>query len=84
MGWQKKHDHRRPYKKVTCVSDVNCKLLREGFWYGVLEETETTYLIRFSTGAANWYHKNRFVDLLERKSKPKQDPKLDELLNKLF
>lgn len=76
MGWQKKHNHRRPYKKVICVSDTNCKLLRQGFWYGVIEETETTLLIKFSTGAANWYDKDRFIDV------PKPKVKTQKLLTK--
>jgi len=83
MGWQKKHNHRRPYKKVVCVSDGNCKLLHNGCVYGVLEETKTTLLIQFSTGAANWYDKGRFIDHYE-KPKPKPDPELDLLINKLF
>lgn len=84
MAWQKKYNHMKPYKRVVCCSDVGCKLLREGYFYGVIDETETTYLIQFSTGAANWYDRNRFVGAPKPKPKPIDQPKIDELINKLF
>ena len=76
MGWQKKYDHMKPYKRVLCIDDSNCKLLNVGYTNLVIKETETTYLIQFKSGAANWYDKTRFTDV------PKPKAKKQKLLTK--
>ena len=74
MAWRKKHDWRKPIKKVICIDDSNTRLLKKGVKY-VLEENETEYLIQFNSGAANWYAKTRFTDI----PKPKPQPNLNKL-----
>ena len=82
MAWQKKYDHKKPYKKVICIDDRNVKLLRLRYFNNVIDETDTTYLIQFNSGAANWYSKSRFID----PPKPKQvkTPEIDDLIKQLF
>ena len=61
MSWNKKHNHKKPYKKVICIYPKDAKLLSNGY-KNVIDENETQYLIQFASGAANWYKKTRFVD----------------------
>ena len=82
MGWDKKYDHMKPYKKVICINNTKSKLLKTGM-RGVIKETDTKYLIQFNSGAANWYARSRFID----KPEPKQvevPQQLQQILNKLF
>ena len=79
MAWRKKYDNMRPFKRVLCIDDTNCKLLNIGYSNSVIKETETTYLIQFKSGAANWYDKTRFTDLPKPKAK-----KQKQLINQLF
>ena len=80
MGWDKKHDWRKPIKWVKCINPVGCRLLHYTK-YGVLEENETQYLIQFKSRAAKWYSKERFEDYVI--PPPPQEPEQD-LFNQLF
>jgi len=83
MAWYKKYYMHKPYKRVICIDNDNCRLLRKGE-RDVIKETETEYLIQFNSGAANWYAKSRFIDIPKPEPKPKQEPKQQPKLNKLF
>lgn len=86
MGWNKKYSHMKPYKKVRCIDAGDCKLLNYGI-RGVINETETNYLVQFNTGAANWYSKSRFVDLIEGPIVRKEievSEDIQQTLNRLF
>lgn len=71
MGWKKRYDHLQPIKQVVCQDDTGCKLLKLGR-RNVIKETATQYLIQFSSGAANWYSKDRFIDYVPKPQVVKQ------------
>jgi len=80
MAWKKQYAHMQPIKQVICIDSTGCKLLHKGI-RDVIDQTETTYLIQFNSGAANWYSKDRFVDYIP---KVKQLTPLKENINQLF
>lgn len=79
MGYEKKHDHRKPYKKVICINANGSNMLNSKYFYGVLEDRTDQYLIQFSNGGAKWYLKSRFIDVPSKK--PPAEP---ENVNALF
>ena len=63
MAWNKKYTHLKPFKHVICIDSSGCTLLKTGK-RAVIKQTTTKYLIQFyKSRAANWYSKERFVDM---------------------
>lgn len=62
MGYKKKYANYPVRMMVRCVNNKNCKMLNYGF-RGVILQKPTEYLIKFNSGAAHWYSKERFVVL---------------------
>lgn len=61
MSSKKKYMWARPLFTVRCINDKGAEFLRLKS-YTVIDETDTKYLIRFNSGAAHWYSKDRFTN----------------------
>jgi len=46
--------------RTKCINDDNTSFLNIK-WYDVIDFTTNSYLIRFNSGGAKWYNKNRFA-----------------------
>lgn len=57
----KKHSHKKAIGHTVCTE--GSKYLRKDKFYDVIEQSDTKFLIRFRSGSAYWFSKNRFTDL---------------------
>lgn len=57
----KKYISSKSLFKTKCIDANGIKYLKKDKWYDVIQENDTTYLIRFNSGATSNYKKSRFV-----------------------
>jgi hypothetical protein len=83
MGWNKQYNHLKPIMTTLCIDNRNVKMLHL-VRYNVIKQDNTRYLIKFKSGGAKWYSKNRFTDT-QPIHKPKSIRVIENtLINTLF
>jgi hypothetical protein len=58
MDNPKKYIHAKVLFQSKCIKPVG--MLYYG-WRKIIEEKDTQYLVKFNSGAAKWYSRDRFV-----------------------
>lgn len=58
MNNPKKYIHSKVLFKSKCIIPIG--MLYFG-WRNIIDEKDNQYLVKFNSGAAKWYSKNRFV-----------------------
>lgn len=67
MNYPKKYKHNKVIGTAYCTNPSGCVFLRLGYNYNIIDTSKYKVLIRFNSGGAQWYLKERFTTRLKTK-----------------